>query len=229
MTGNIVAVVQARMGSRRLPNKMMLSLKGYPVVDWIFRRLSRSRHIDHIVFAIPDGERDGVLELYLRQAGATVFRGSEENVLDRFYRAAKMYRARHVVRVCGDNPLVCPEEVDNLIAFYLHGNCDYAYNHVPRGNRYPDGLGAEIVSFEVLEMIHRKARKRSQQEHLFNYLWDNQKKFVIRTFDPPDLEIAHPEIRVDMDDYEDYRRLLAADIHIDMNAGEIVRIFREMA
>ena len=139
----------------------------------------------------------------------------------------KASHASHVVRICADNPLICPHEVDRLVAFFLEGSCDYAYNCVPRGNRYPDGLGAEIISFDLLEKIHRRATEPSQREHLFNFIWDHEREFRIATFDPKDPRLWHPEIRLDLDTMADYRRLLASGVHIDMEAHECVSIFKE--
>jgi spore coat polysaccharide biosynthesis protein SpsF len=221
----IVAVVQARMGSSRLPNKMMLHLHGYPVVEWIFRRVGAARLVDSCVFAIPDTARDDVLQLYLEGIGAKVFRGSEHDVVGRFHQAALLHGATHVVRVCADNPLICPQEIDNLISCYFDKECDYVYNHIPRNNRYPDGLGAEMVSANLLELIQREASSQAQREHVFNYLWDNSERFSIGTFDPLDQALARPELKLDLDTYEDYRKLLSRKIEIDMDAREIVTIF----
>lgn len=223
---NVLALVQARVGASRLPNKMLLCLNGYPIVEWVYRRVLRSQLIDNLVFAIPDTERDDILDMSLKRMGASVFRGNETDVVSRFHGAAKAHNASHIVRVCADNPLVCPDEIDNLIKFYFSHTCDYAYNHVPRNNQYPDGLGAEMVSMGVLEKIYLEAKSAAQREHVFNYIWDNSDGFAIKTFDPPDKEIAYPSVRVDIDSYEDYKRFLGKDVRIDMSAREIVSMFR---
>lgn len=223
---NIVAIVQARMGATRLPNKMMLWLNGYPVIEWVYRRVSKSRLVNKLIFAIPDSPQNDVLEIYLKKINAKVYRGSEDDLVDRFYCAAKENGAAYVVRICADNPLICPGEIDSLIDFYFAGRSDYAYNHIPRNNTYPDGLGAEMVSIEVLERIHVEAKDAEYREHVFNYILDNPDKFSIKTFNPQDKEIACPEIRLDIDTYEDYKRMLSKDITIDMGAREILSIFR---
>lgn len=222
---NVIAIVQARMGASRLPNKMMLHLHGYPVIEWIYRRASRARRIDSLVFALPATHKDGVLALYLKKLGAQVFLGSEDDVLDRFYCAAKDSSASHIVRICADNPLVSPFEIDNLVDYYFSNPCDYAYNHVPKANRYPDGLGAEILSFPLLERLHREAVEPGEREHVFNYIWDNQHSFVIKTFDPPDAELAFPALKLDLDTYDDYCHLLEADIAPEMDDRELVAVF----
>lgn len=223
----VVGIVQSRMGASRLPNKMLLHLHGYPIVEWVYRRALSSEMIDKLVFAVPDTGKDDVLATYLKSLGVNVYRGSEADVVSRFYNAAKEYSAEYVVRICADNPLICGKEIDTLINFYFTEKCDYAYNHIPRGNRYPDGLGAEIVSFDVLETIHCRAEGQSQREHVFNYIWDNPDKFLIKTFDPQDESLAFPHIKLDIDTYDDYMKMLSIDLKIDMSDGEIIRLFRE--
>jgi len=222
----VVVIVQARMGASRLPNKMMLWLHGLPVIEWVRSRLSRAMMIDEVVFAIPDTPEDDPLAAYLNARGANVFRGSEQDVLARFVDAARCYEATHVVRVCADNPLIAPEEVDNLVIFYFANHCDYAYNHIPRNNKYPDGLGAEIVSMDILDILNNEAYEKRHREHIFNFIWDNMNRFSICTFDPTDPRISYPDVRLDIDTHEDYLKLLSLPLRVDMTPVEIIRIFK---
>jgi spore coat polysaccharide biosynthesis protein SpsF len=217
-----VAIIQARMGASRLPNKMLLHLHGYPICEWVSRRVQRAEIVDQVVFALPNTEKDDVLAGYLKLIGVGLFRGSEMDLVERYYRAAKQVGADQIVRICADNPLVCASEIDRLGDFFKHESCDYAYNHIPRENRYPDGLGAEICSIQLLEEIHEKATSLEHREHLFNYIWDNRTDYAIKKFDPPD-EIAHPELKLDIDTKDDYQRLLEKPYRIDMGATEIVQ------
>ena len=218
-----VIIVQARMGASRLPNKMMLWLHGYPVVEWIYRRVRQVRFAKQIIFALPDNPSDDILAEFLTGLGALVYRGSEADVVARYWGAAQLCDAEQIVRVCADNPFVCGSEIDRLIAFFSSGDYDYAYNHIPRGNAYPDGIGAEIASSELLAKIYREARIPEHREHVFNFVWDNAGEFRIGTFDPPD-EIAHPELKLDLDTIDDYGRLLRLPVGIDMTATEIVSV-----
>ena len=152
---NIIAIVQARMGSSRLPNKSMLYLHGHPVIEWIFQRASMAREIDRLVFAIPQTGKDNPLACYLKTLGANLFRGSESDFIERFYEAAKKWQATRVVRISADCPFISGSEIDRLITFFKSGNYDFAYNNVPVNNCYPDGIGAEIMSFAVLEKLHK--------------------------------------------------------------------------
>jgi len=219
----VVGVVQARIGSRRLPGKMMMLLQGTPIIEWVFRRLQTSSRLHQTVFAIPDTAPNEGLAKHLSRLGATLFRGDEADVLDRIYQAAKRFEARQVVRICADNPFISGSEVDRLVDFFLREKCDYAYNHVPRNNRYPDGLGAEIASFETLELIYREAREPDHREHVFKYIWAFPERFGIRTFDPVEEGLRHPELKLDLDTREDYEKLNRLKVRIEMSAAEIVR------
>ncbi len=221
----IVALIQARLGSTRLPYKMMLSLHGHPVVRWVYERTKKSKKIDDVVVAIPASEDNDVLATYLQNVGANIFRGEESDVLGRFYHAAKLAKATHIVRICADNPLVCHEAIDDLVDFYFEHQCDYAYNHIPVGNNYPDGLGAEIISFELLKTMHKNAKSASQREHCMNYIRDNSELFRIKTFNPKDARIARPYMRFDIDTFEDYRKLCLAPIDLHISSTQLVQLF----
>ena len=220
--GKIVGIVQARMGSSRLPNKSMLSLHGNPVVKWVFYRASKAQLLDALVFAIPDIEQDDPLSVFLMGLSANVFRGSELDLIDRFYNAAKEWKADHIVRVTADCPFVSGEEIDHLIDFYNSGKYDYAYNHIPLKNNYPDGIGAEIMSFEVLEKLHQESIEPYDREHISTYIRSHPKIFKIGTFDPKDPRLHFPAIRVDLDTQQDYEKLSELNVNIDMNAHEII-------
>ncbi len=217
-----VIVIQARLGSSRLPCKALLCLHKLPVIDWVTRRCHSSRLSDDLVVAIPDTPHDDVLAHHVETCGIKIWRGSEQDVLSRILDAAHAFEADAVVRVCADNPLVCGEEIDNLISFYKKHSCNYAYNHIPRRNLYPDGLGAEIVSLQILEHLNKIASLPAHREHCFSYITDNPTDFVIQTFDPPDPCLHHPELKLDLDTMEDFVHLSLLPIYPEMTSREIV-------
>ena len=222
-----IAIVQARVGSTRLPLKMMLSLHGKPIIEWVLTRVSKSQLVDEIVVAIPISEDNDILEKYILELGFNVFRGSEDNVLERFYKSVKEKSPSEIVRICADNPLIDPLEIDNLIEFYRNNSCDYAYNHIPKGNLYPDGLGAEIISFDLLRKLYNVVESQHHKEHCLSYIHDNKEQFDIRTFDPLDKDLNHPELRFDIDTFEDYKKLAMKNININTSSKELIKLFLE--
>lgn len=220
----IVGIIQARIGSTRLPYKMMLSLHGSPIIEWVIKRTRMSKGLDHVVSAIPDSRENDILGKYITSLGVDVFRGSESDVLSRFYSAAVQTKAAHIVRICADNPLISGKEIDHLIDFYRKASCDFAYNHIPRKNTYPDGLGAEIFSFEVLKTANEEANHPDHREHCTLYILDHPDRFSIKTFNPPNSQIARPELKLDIDTFEDYYHLAMKDFDMNVSSEEIVRM-----
>lgn len=224
-----VALIQARLGSTRLPCKTMLSLHGLPVIDWVVRRTRKAALIDEVVVATSDRPENDVLEYHLSRQGVAVFRGPEDDVLERFRLAGAAHGAEQVVRICADNPLIWGPAIDDLIRFWRSENaagaCDYAYNHIPRGNSYPDGLGAETLSYALLADIAARATLPAHREHCLSYIWDNPGQYRIRTFDPATPALRRPDLKLDMDTPEDYRALALLDIHPDITPEEIVALF----
>ncbi len=233
MTRPVVALVQARMGSARFPGKMMAGLEGYPVLRWVLERVGRAASIDAIVLATSENAADDVLCDLARGMGIATFRGSEDDVLGRFAGAASEARAGTVVRVCADNPLIAPEALDALVSGFVRARPDYAFNHMPRlDSLYPDGLGAEALSAELLYALDDRAEQPAHREHVTSYIWDNRDQYRILAADcPPGLEARGAAIRLDVDRPGDLRALgaLCAGMDFDTPAADIVARWRETA
>lgn len=219
----VAAIVQARLGSSRLPLKSLVSLNGLPIIDWVVARLAQSSLLDAILVAVPDTKLDLALALHLRQKGVNCIAGPEDDVLARFVCAANAIHADIIVRVCADNPFIWAEAVDRLIDFYNTTGCDYAWNHIPRDNLWPDGLGAEIIAAGLLREIDKAATLPSQREHCLNYIWDNAELFSCETFDPVETWLQRPDIKLDIDTPQDYGRLAGLNIEPEMDARAIVQ------
>ena len=145
----VVAIVQARMGSTRLPNKVMLPVsQGKTVIEILLLRLGQSKEVDKIVLATTTDICDRPLVEHVNELGYATFQGSENDVLDRYYQASVIYNPDIVVRITGDCPLVDPEIVDMIIKKYKSENVDYISNVDPP--TYPDGLDVEVFSFFAL-------------------------------------------------------------------------------
>ena len=163
-----IAVIQARMGSTRFPNKVMRPIKGVPMIELLIRRLSLCRRLDRIVLATSQAPVNTPLAEHVRGMGFDVYQGSENDVLDRYYQAAMPYRPDAVLRITGDCPLIDPELVDLVVAEYEAQGVEYLSNVLPP--TYPDGLDAEIFSFRALETAARQATKHAEREHVTPYI-----------------------------------------------------------
>ncbi len=154
-----VALVQARMGSSRFPGKMNAELGDHPVLHWVLKRTSMARTLDKVVLATTDKKRDDPLVTLAVDLGLDVFRWKDEDdVLGRFARAACEADAETVLRVCADNPFIDPDVIDYAVNAYFGKRPDFAFNNISRlGNRYPDGLGTEVFSADLLYEMDRIA------------------------------------------------------------------------
>lgn len=223
----IIAVIQARLGSSRLPLKSLLTLKDVPVMDWVTQRVARAKNLSGLIVALPDTRLDAILAEHLEKQAVNWLAGPENDVLRRFCLAARKTDADLIVRVCADNPLIWWEAIDRLILFYLARQVDYAYNHISLGNLWPDGLGAEIISRQLLEELDKQARLPSQREHCLNYIWDNPDKFKIATFDPEEKWLAQPQLKLDLDSVDDYQYLGLKPIFPQIDGKELMEIFQK--
>lgn len=205
---NYNIIIQARLDSTRLPNKVLIDLCGLPIIQWVYNGVKKSKFVDKIIFAIPNTKKNDLLNSYLRKFNFNIFRGSTDDVLKRFYMAAKKFNSNKVIRVCSDNPFISGKEIDNLIKFYDQNNYDYVYNHIPLNNTYPDGLGAEIIDFRILQILHKTVKSKFEREHIFTHIHKNKNKFKIATFNPNSNSLRHPNIKLDIDNYTDLEKFV---------------------
>ena len=169
---NVIAIVQARMGSTRLPGKVLADIDGRPMLGQIVNRLQRSRTIHRVLVATSTAKADDAIAEFCAD-GTAVFRGDENDVLDRFFQAAKYYSADTIVRITGDCPLIDPQVVDRVVAIHLADGCDYASNTLL--STYPDGLDTEVFSFAALEIAWREARRATDREHVTPFIRTSQR------------------------------------------------------
>ena len=164
----IVAVVQARMGSTRLPNKVMKPICGIPMIELLLNRLARSKEVDQIIVATSVDSRNMPLVEHVRMLGFACEQGSENDVLDRYVQAAKKHQADVVVRITGDCPIVDSDLVDEAIRQFKTANVDYFTNAIPP--TYPDGLDIEVCTFKALEQANQDTTDPFDREHVMPYL-----------------------------------------------------------
>jgi glutamate-1-semialdehyde 2,1-aminomutase len=164
----IVAIVQARMGSTRLPNKVMKLINGVPMIELLLRRLDCAKNVDEIVLATSTGEKNVPLVEHVEKLGFFCISGSESDVLDRYINAARQAHADVIVRITGDCPLIDPGLVDEAIEQFKSLGVDYLSNSLPA--TYPDGLDTEVFTLEALERAARETNDPFDREHVTPYL-----------------------------------------------------------
>ena len=174
----IDCILQARMGSTRLPGKVLLNIdESHRIIDFLIDQLNQTR-INRLIIAIPDSKENDVLENYLKKLNVICFRGNELDVLDRYYQCAKRFSLKHIMRLTGDNPLIDPEVVNLAIEEYHVAKYDYLTNSVNR--TFPYGTEVEIFSFNSLENAWENTSKKSEREHVTPYFYNNPNKFNIK-------------------------------------------------
>ncbi len=178
MPAEVVVVVQARMGSTRLPGKVLLPVAGRPMLQRMLERLCAARRVDRIVVATTAQPEDDVLVDLCRAAGWDFVRGSRDDLLDRHLLAAEAFRADVVVKVPSDCPLVCPRVVDRVLERFLSADLDYASNLHPA--TYPDGNDVEAMHVDALRRAAREATRRLEREHTTPYLWEHPELFRLQ-------------------------------------------------
>ncbi len=178
-----IAIIQARMGSTRLPGKVLMDLGGETTLARVVRRLGRARRIDGIIVATTTAQTDGAIVRECSRLGIPCFRGSEEDVLDRYYQAASLAAAGTVVRITSDCPLIEPALVDQTIGTFFDQRADYASNVFPR--TYPRGLDTEVFTMSALERAWREASAHYQREHVTPYFCEHPERFHLVAHEGP--------------------------------------------
>jgi len=193
----VVAIIQARTGSTRLPSKVLMHIVGKPMLWHVIDRLKHCKNVDLVVVAstVKDSDKP-VLEL-AEESGAGTFAGSEDDVLDRYYQAAKKFDADVIVRITADCPLIDPEMVDHLVAYFKNNKIDY-FN---TGPSFPEGVDTEVFSFAALETSWKKAEKHYEREHVSMYIHGHPEEFKIACIEN---ESDMSDIRFTVDTQEDF-------------------------
>lgn len=169
----VVAIVQARMGSTRLPNKVMRPINGVPMIELLLSRLSRSKELDAIMLATSTDQRNEPLMAHVKALGYPCYAGSENDVLQRYYEAAQAISADVVVRITGDCPLCDAELIDEVVREFRRTQVDYLSNVVPAS--YPDGLDIEVFTNKALVCAAKEATSEFDREHVTPYLRSSER------------------------------------------------------
>lgn len=171
----IVGIIQARTGSTRLPGKALKPVLGKPMLARMLERVKRTASLNMIIVATTDKSEDDTMARLAEEYGVEIFRGNEQDVLDRFYKAAKETGADIVVRLTGDCPLHDPQVIDEVVEHFYLNKCDYT--STPKN--YPEGLDTEVFSFAALERAWKDATLPSEREHVTPYIKNHPELFRI--------------------------------------------------
>lgn len=199
----IVATIEARMTSSRLPGKILLDLAGKPALQHIVERLRRSRYIDSVVVATTDRSTDDPVEVLCRRLGCACFRGSEDDVLARVLGAAQSENADLIVEITGDCPAIDWRHADELIETFYSGEFDYVANTAGT-HPYPVGFEVQVFPVSVLAEANGLTQNPVDHEHVSLYIYSHPERYRLHYVSAPP-GLYHPEIEVTLDTQEDYR------------------------
>lgn len=175
------------MSSSRLPNKVLLDIEGKPMLYYVIRQTRASRHIKDVIIATTSSSEDDAIVNYCKKNNLNYFRGSKEDVLDRYYKCAKKFNCNQVVRITSDCPLIDPNIIDKIITKFLKNSYDYVANNLEKKKNnwenstcnFPQGMTVEISTFKALEKAWVGAKKPSEREHVFPYIQFNPTLFKV--------------------------------------------------
>tara|TARA_X000000950_G_scaffold166234_1_gene203046 strand:+ start:10681 stop:11385 length:705 start_codon:yes stop_codon:yes gene_type:complete len=220
-----IAIVQSRMGSKRLPGKMMMRIGRYTLIEWVIKRLKKSKSINKIILVTSQKRDDQIFKNISQKLKINFFAGNEKDVLGRFVNSVKKVKKANIIRVCADKPFIEPREIDRLIKFYKNKNYDYVCNRQIFNNVYCTGFGAEILSLDLLRKLDKLVKKKTFREHVTLYLWKNKKKFKLYPLEA-NKGLAHPNLNFDIDFPRDYKMIKNLvekfNININTQASKII-------
>jgi len=175
------AIIQARMTSARLPGKVLMDIEGKPMLWHVVNRLKFSKKLNDIILAVPDTKENDILEKFAEDDKIKYFRGSEDDVLSRYYQTAKKFKSDLIVRITSDCPLIDPKIVDLIIEKHLNSTADYTSNKSNNiwKRTFPRGLDTEVFNFRVLEKTYREAKEIYQREHVSPYIYEHPELFYL--------------------------------------------------
>jgi spore coat polysaccharide biosynthesis protein SpsF len=173
----VAAIIQARVGSTRLPGKVLKKVLGKTLLEYQIERVKRAKAIDEIIIATTTKESDDQIVQLCQQLSIPYYRGSEEDVLSRYYEAATKFNVDVVVRLTSDCPIIDPNVIDKVVEHYLENKDRYDYVSNTLTRTYPRGLDTEVMSYEVLKRVHEEAKELVYREHVTAYIYHHPDQF----------------------------------------------------
>ena len=215
----VLSIIQARVGSSRLPGKSIQILQGKPILEHIVNFLKFSKLTDEIIIATSNLEEDDKIEELAKKLGILCFRGSPDDVLKRYYDCATKFDGDLIIRLTADNPLIDPTLVDEVIHVCKETGCDYASNMIHQ--TYPLGYLVEAITFSTLKKVHENQHDKLTREHVTHYIRHNPQLFNIQeVFAPSDLHRPHWRLTVDYE--EDFSLISEIFSHL-YETGSFIR------
>jgi spore coat polysaccharide biosynthesis protein SpsF len=173
----VAAIIQARTGSTRLPGKVLKKVLGKTLLEYQIERVKRAKTIDEIIIATTAKESDDPIVQLCQQLSIPYYRGSEENVLSRYYEAATEFNVDVIVRLTSDCPIIDPDVIDQVVGYYLENQDQYDYVSNTLTRTYPRGLDTEVFPYEVLKRVHEEAKELTYREHVTAYIYYHPDQF----------------------------------------------------
>ena len=222
----IGCIIQARMGSTRLPGKVMNVIDGInPSLYYTINQLKNASKIEKIVVATTKLKDDDIIENFCNMMNVDIFRGDSENVLNRFYLCSKKFNFETIVRITADCPLIDPEIVDSFIEVFSKDNYDYVHNFLPR--TFPDGIDVEVFSFSALKIAWENAVLPSEKEHVTPYFRNNSKEFKIKNV-CNDEDFSNYRITLDYDeDLKLIKEIVSRIKHRPISLRDIISLLKK--
>jgi spore coat polysaccharide biosynthesis protein SpsF len=222
----VTAIIQARMTSTRLPGKVLMEVMGRPLLSYQIERLRFSKMIDKIIIATTVNKEDDPIVKLAQKEGLNFYRGSEDDVLDRYYQTTKKYNVKHIMRLTADCPLIAPEICDSIADAYFENGADY----IRTGETFAEGLDCEIIGFGAIAKAWLEAKLKSEREHVTLYIRNHPELFktMVKGNDTDD-----SRYRITVDEQEDFLVVktilenLYKDEEICFSIGDIKNFFKE--
>ncbi|MEK4181191.1 glycosyltransferase family protein [Aeribacillus sp. FSL K6-1121] len=173
----VAAIIQARMGSTRLPGKILKKVLDKTLLEYQIERVKRAKSIDEIIIATTTKESDDQIVQLCQQLSIPYYRGSEEDVLSRYFEAATQFNADVIVRLTSDCPIIDPNVIDKVVTHYLENKDRYDYVSNTLTRTYPRGLDTEVMSYKALKRAHEEAKELMYREHVTAYIYHHPDQF----------------------------------------------------
>lgn len=222
---NIIVIIQARMGSSRLPGKVLMPLYNKPVLQYVVERSQKILGVDEVIVATSTLIGDDPIEVWCRENGITCFRGSEEDVLSRYYECASQFQPQYVIRVTADCPYVDYDMGSGIVQQMMNHPSDI----VKVEGDLPRGLVIEMLSYRALSYIYEHGHEHRHREHVTYYAYEYPEQFTATIYKAKE-EICKPEFRITLDTPEDYQLCQAVSEHylgdVEVSSAQVVQYLR---